>query len=101
MLIARDRNGFKICARCGRATDLTKDHFIPKSCRMDVNNNGNYVGICVECNREKAARVVQPSWYIYLSEEQKSVLKVYMRYCRSWIRNNCTDNEVLKYIEGL
>lgn len=101
MFIAKNNFGDKICARCGRIIKLTKDHFIPKSCRMTVNENGNYVGLCEECNREKADKFVIPSWYTYLTEDQKESLNRYMRYSRSWIRSNCNDHDILSYMEKL
>lgn len=53
MIIARDSSGKARCARCGRYVKLTKDHFIPKCSRMNVDKPGNLVGICEKCNRKK------------------------------------------------
>lgn len=76
MFIARNENG-NICARCGRQNvKLSKDHFIPKSCKMNVNEEGNY---------EKANKVVMPDWYVFLAEEQKEKLLRYMKYARSYV----------------
>lgn len=101
MFYAKDQTGDTRCARCGKYDDLTKDHFIPKSCRMTVNEEGNYVGLCVTCNREKADTVVLPSWYRFLDNEQQNKLNRYMRYARSWILEHSTDKEVLHYIKTL
>lgn len=101
MYEARDAFGGKICARCGKKAKLTKDHFIPQSCGMQVNGEGNLVGLCVVCNGEKADKVVLPSWYVYLNERQKENLNRYMRYCRSWIKSYCTDDRILEYIEKI
>lgn len=101
MKIAKDEHGYSICARCGKRDTLTKDHFIPKSCRMTVNEEGNYVGLCVLCNREKADKFVLPSWYIFLSTEQQNALNRYVRYCRSWINSRCVDPEILVYVNEL
>ena len=94
-------HGIEVCARCGEQKRLTKDHFVPKCCQMSVNMEGNYVGLCVDCNREKANKVVLPSWYVYLNDNQKKTLCRYMRYARSWIRTHCTDEEVLQFVESL
>ena len=101
MYIATVCGNIQICARCGTVSELTKDHFIPQSCYMTVNEAGNYVGLCAKCNSEKANRVVLPSWYTYLDENQKNNLNRYMRYCRSWILNNCTNPAVLSYVKKL
>lgn len=89
------------CARCGRYCKLTIDHFIPKSCRMTVNEQGNYVGLCEGCNKEKADKIVTPDWYIYLDEKRKLLLERYMRYAGSWIVGHTDDPEVLEYLEKI
>lgn len=38
---------------------------------MRVNEEGNYVAICEECNKEKACSIVLPTWYEKLAEEQQ------------------------------
>lgn len=101
MIIARDRFGEPVCARCGKHEILTRDHFMPKSFRMDLNRECNYVGLCRDCNREKADSIVMPDWYIYLSENQRKMISRYMRYCRSVIRERCEDPVILEYIETL
>lgn len=102
MFYARDCFGNVICARCGaRNVVLTKDHFIPKSCRMLVNEEGNYVAICEACNKEKADKVVLPNWYEYLAEEQQTKLLRYMKYARSFILASCEDEEILKLVQEL
>ena len=89
MFIARNIYGEKICARCGAGyIPLTKDHFIPKSCKMNVNEEGNLVGICKQCNQEKANKVVLPEWYVFLKDEQREKLLRYMRYARSYVLEN-------------
>lgn len=91
------------CARCGKNCKLTVDHFIPKSkiFGLDVNRNGNYVGLCEKCNKEKADKIVTPDWYVYVSEEKKENLKCYMRYTRSILKNITDDPEILEYLEKL
>jgi len=101
MFIAKDKYRITICARCGSRCTPTKDHYIPKSCRMTVNENGNYVGLCVACNREKASRIVLPDWYRYLGEKEKSALLRYFRYASIYIKDNCDDVEVLEFLEML
>ena len=101
MFIARDENG-KICARCGMMNEkLTKDHFIPKSCKMNVNEEGNYVAICKKCNEEKANKVVMPDWYLFLADEQKEKLLRYMKYARSYVLENIDDEELAEQIRRL
>ncbi len=68
---------------------------------MSVNENGNYVMICERCNREKANKIILPSWYTYLAKDQQKRLERYMRYTRSWIRLNCKDEDILNYVEAL
>ncbi len=101
MFVVRNSYGKEICARCGKVSFLSKDHFIPKSCRMMVNEEGNYVRLCRECNKLKADHIVLPDWYLFLGEVQKERLNRYMKYARSWIRSNCTDKDILDYIELL
>lgn len=100
-----DKKGFGEgqCARCGVYCKLTIDHFIPKSkiLGMNSNDNGNLIGLCENCNQEKADKFVKPEWYLYLSEEKKENLKRYMRYTRSIIRENTDDPEVLEYLDEL
>lgn len=102
MFVARNGCGEKICARCGAVNVLlTKDHFIPKSCRMTVNEEGNYVALCRECNQAKANKVVTPDWYLFLKNEQKEKLWRYMRYARSFVEENMEKDEFLKVAERL
>ena len=102
MFVARNIFGNKICARCGKGNvSLTKDHFIPKSCGMNVNGEGNYVAICRNCNQEKANKVVLPEWYEFLQAEQKEKLLRYMRYARSYVVKYVEDEEILKVVERL
>lgn len=101
MFIAKNQFGDDICAHCGQMSVITKDHFIPKSCRMNVNHDGNYVGVCENCNREKADRIVLPSWYQYLNETQMNALRRYMKYARSYIISQCNDSDILEYIHKL
>ena len=101
MFIAKDKLGNEICAHCGQMSKLTRDHFIPKSCRMNVNHDGNYVGVCEKCNREKADSIVLPSWYQYLNETQMNALRRYMKYARSYIISHCIDSNILEYIYKL
>ena len=102
MFIARNEHGSKICARCGRMNAVfTKDHFIPKSCKMNVNEEGNYVALCKACNEEKANKVVMPEWYLFLQPEQKEKLLRYMRYARSYVLENLEDNELADEIRKL
>lgn len=103
MFYAKDVLGnIIICARCGATKEvLTKDHFVPRSCRMRVNEEGNYVAVCEECNKEKANRIVPPNWYEYLGEEQKNKLFRYMKYARSFILTSCEDKEILELVRNL
>ncbi len=101
MFIVKNACGEKICARCGRVSVLTKDHFIPKSCRMMINEEGNYAGICGDCNKTKADSIVLPDWYLYLSKAQKEGLNRYMKYARSWILGHCTDKDILDHVKQL
>ena len=101
MYFAKDAIGIPICARCGKYGKLTKDHFIPKRCCMNVNEEGNYVAICESCNREKGCCIVLPSWYRFLNEEQKHKLTCYMRYARSFIMLNTEDAEILEFVNYL
>ena len=101
MFIVSDKSGNHLCARCGRKSELTIDHFIPKSCRMTVNNDSNYVGLCVECNREKADRIVLPSWYRFLDPDQQTKLDRMMRYSRSYILKHTEEQEIIEYVEKL
>ena len=41
MFFVKNEKGEYICARCGCGGKITKDHFIPKSCGMTVNEEGN------------------------------------------------------------
>ena len=93
--------GKGVCARCGKYCKLTIDHFIPKSCGMNVHQQGNYVGLCSECNKETGNKIVTPDWYIYLDKGRKKVLERYMRYAGSWIRSRTDDLEVLEYLEKI
>lgn len=101
MFVIKDVMGYERCAKCGKQEKLTVDHFIPKSCKMTVNENGNYVKICRECNQEKDNRIVLPSWYAYLNDEQKEKLCRYMRYARGYILEHTDDEEIVKYVKGL
>lgn len=101
MFYAKDYEGNKICARCGVKKALTKDHFIPKSCRMRVNEEGNYVAICEECNKEKGSSIVLPSWYEKLAQEQQNKLLRYMKYARSFILESCEEESILRVVQEL
>ncbi len=101
MFIVYDGAGEEVCARCGEHGKLTIDHFIPKSCKMTVNENGNYVKICEACNHKKANKIVLPSWYIYLDENQRTKLHRYMRYARSFILEHTDDEEIIEYVKKL
>ena len=102
MFYAKDYFGNVICARCGMQNAvLTKDHFIPRSCRMRVNEEGNYVAICEECNKEKGCNIVLPTWYVWLEEEQQNKLLRYMKYARSFILTSCDDEEILELVRSL
>ena len=102
MFYAKNIYGNKICARCGNMSDmLTKDHFIPKSCRLPVNEEGNLVAICENCNKEKGCSIVLPSWYEMLSADQQNKLLRYMRYARSYILDVCEDEEILQVVRDL
>ena len=57
MFVARNHDGNEICARCGKNEKLTIDHFIPKSSKMTINENGSYVKICKGCNQEKSNQI--------------------------------------------
>lgn len=99
MFVVKNAKGETICARCGRIGKITKDHFIPKSCGMTVSEEGNYVGICENCNQEKGNKIVLPTWYRFLSKEQQEKLVRYMRYARSYILQKCDDEEIIKWFE--
>ncbi len=102
MHIVKDKFNNTYCARCYKLCDkLTVDHFIPRKSRLNIDRNGNMVGLCVECNREKADRIVLPSWYTYLPKENQDMLMRYFRYASLYIRENCTDEEVLKVLEDV
>ena len=102
MIKARDNFGFQICARCGKIGEkMTKDHFIPKSCKMNVNGDGNLVEICETCNKEKGCMIVKPEWYQFLSKEQQNKLLRYMRYARSYILTHTEDEEILEFVKQL
>ena len=101
MFFAKDPSGIKICARCGKYDKLTIDHFIPQSCRMTVNESGNYVAICQACNRKKANSIVLPSWYTFLTQEQQSKLTRYMRYARSFVISHTDDEEIIEFVRSL
>ncbi len=101
MFVAKDVMGFERCAKCGTYDKLTIDHFIPKSCKMTVNEEGNYVKICRECNQEKANQIVLPSWYTYLDENQQNKLCRYMRYARGYILEHTDDEKIIKYVKRL
>lgn len=102
MFYAKDYFGNVICARCGmRNVVLTKDHFIPKFCRMRVNEEGNYVAICEKCNKEKGCNIVLPTWYTWLEEEKQNKLLRYMKYARSFILTSCDDEEILELVRSL
>ena len=101
MFVVKDVMGYERCARCGKCEKLTIDHFIPKSCKMTVNENGNYVKICEACNHEKANKIVLPSWYTYLDENQQKKLHRYMRYARSFILAHTDDEEIIEYVKKL
>ena len=101
MFVARDGGGNEVCARCGKQDKLTIDHFIPKSCKMTVNENGNYVKICRDCNQDKSNEIVLPSWYTYLDKEQQQRLCRYMRYARSYILDNTENKEIIEFVKSL
>lgn len=102
MFIARDSSGNVICARCGhRCEHLTRDHFVPMACKMNVNEEGKLVGLCRECNQEKGCLIVSPQWYIYLSEEQQKMLWRYLRYARRLLGDLCRDPELWEKIKAL
>lgn len=90
-----------ICARCGIVCDITKDHFIPKSSKWNPNKEDNYVGICLNCNREKANKIVLPTWYKYISQQHINYLNRVMRYSAGYIESVCTDEEILEYVKVL
>ena len=101
-MIARDELGVEICARCGRrGLRLTKDHFIPRACGMNVDEAGNIVGLCERCNKDKGCMIVTPNWYRFLKEEQKKPLLRYMRYAKSWILANTDEEEVVQMVKKL
>ena len=102
MFVARDQFGKTICARCGCVCEmLTKDHFVPLACKLDVNGEGNLVGLCRQCNLEKGCRVVLPQWYTYLRKEQQDRLWRYLRYARGFLELLCEDKETLEMIRKL
>ena len=68
---------------------------------MNVNEEGNYVAICKECNYEKANKVVMPDWYMFLTDEQKEKLVRYMKYARSYVLANIEDEELIEKIKRL
>lgn len=68
---------------------------------MNVNEEGNYVAICKECNYEKANKVVMPDWYMFLTDEQKEKLVRYMKYARSYVLANIEDEELAEEIRKL
>lgn len=101
MFFVKNEKGEYICARCGCGGKITKNHFIPKSCGMTVNEEGNYVGICEKCNREKGDDIVLPSWYSFLPRGQQEELRRYLRYARSYVLQKCKDEEVEKYLREM
>lgn len=102
MFYVKDSMGNVMCARCGvSGIPMTKDHFIPRACRMPVDGEGNFVAVCEKCNHEKGCSIVLPSWYQYLKEEQKQKLFRYMRYARSYILEKCEDEEILEVVKEL
>ncbi|MBR4344482.1 MAG: HNH endonuclease [Lachnospiraceae bacterium] len=101
MFVAYDNYNNSCCAHCGKRCAITTDHFIPKSCRMSVNNELNYVGLCEECNKEKADKIVLPCWYKYLNSKQQLNLNRMMRYARSFILNHTDDAEIIEYVSKL
>lgn len=102
MFYAKDSLGNKICARCGVAgVKLTKDHFIPRACKMPVDGEGNFVAVCEACNKEKDCRIVLPSWYERLAKEHQTKLCRYMRYARSYILSVCEDESIIELVKNL
>ncbi len=101
MFVVHDNYNNTVCAHCGRKCKITTDHFIPRSCGMNVNGESNYVGLCEECNREKADKIVLPSWYSFLSTDQQLRLNRIMRYSRSYILGHTDDAEIIEYVSNL
>ena len=102
MFVARDQFGNTICARCGqRYEHLTKDHFVPMASKMNVNEEGNLIGLCRQCNQEKGCKIVSPQWYVYLKEEQQEKLWRYLRYARHLVEGLCHDPELLEKMKSL
>lgn len=102
MFFAKNEIGEKICARCGSLdAPLTKDHYIPKVSKMNVDEEGNLVGLCKKCNREKGNQIVRPDWYTFLKSEQKNRLWRYVRYTRSYILQHTEDMEFVNMVKSL
>lgn len=70
-----------LCAHCGKETkrSRTVDHYIPKS-RGGGYDRRNLVGLCVNCNRARGSRAINPrEYYKYLSEWAFQELEQYER----------------------
>lgn len=78
------------CARCGKSLevgkkDLTVEHIIPLS-KGGKNEHNNLVCLCKACNKEKADKVVQASWYKYIEDEEEveKIRRLLFRYIKSY-----------------
>lgn len=103
MLIARNKLGKKCCAKCGRElSDFVKDRFLPMNCSKGVPTSVNHIGVCPDCHKLRLKeRVIAPSWYKYLSCEQKNNLIRQMRHNRSYILMENPNESVMKELWGM
>ena len=77
-MIVYKKSDFRCCI-CGRKSDLTCDHFIPKWTRIVDNDVDNLIPICGKCNEDKGLNFIELSKLKYLPSLYVEVL---MRYYR-------------------
>lgn len=103
MLIAKNKNGKKCCAKCGKDNvNLVESRFLPTSCSHGVPSSINHIGVCGICKKLRNKEIiVLPSWYKHLTNEQKNNLARQMRYNRAYILRQDLDENVLNSFNKL
>lgn len=102
MILVRDEKKRIRCAKCYeklKDKDVVKDRFLPASCSYNISTSINYVGVCKACHKIRLKKKVRfPSYWNYLSDEQRYNMTCHMRGARMQLQYEADDDETLQAV---
>ena len=91
-VLAINKDNYICCGRCGKVSNLTKDHYIPKCFGRDIDYNYVCIPLCI-----KGRDIVSPRWYKFLKDSDFKRLYKYLYT----IYKNCSTNYLCDKLRGI